>query len=78
MRIDTDFSQSTKAMLSELAGLSCDPELSFRPNPTFRAKFRNPDEIAEAESYEVEAAIRPVASASGTRAHASWRRSSKD
>jgi hypothetical protein len=78
MRIDTDFSQSTKVMLSELAGLSCDPELSFRPNPTFRAKFRNPDEIAEAESYEVEAVIRPVASASGTRAHASWRRSSKD
>ena len=78
MRMETDYSQSTKAMLSELAGLSCDPELSFRPDPTFSAKFRNPDEIAEAESYGVEATIRPVASASATWAHASWRRSSKD
>ena len=31
----------------ELAKLSRDPALTFKPDPSFRPKFRNPDEIIE-------------------------------
>jgi hypothetical protein len=79
MRMEADYSQSTNAMISELAALSSDPSLSFRPDPAFRAKFRNPDELVEAESRNVEAGMRTVAATSATWANAaSWRRSPKD
>jgi len=79
MRMEADYSQSTNAMMSELASLSSDPSLSFRPDPAFRAKFRNPDELVEAESYNVEAGMRTVAATSATWIRvAQWRRSPKD
>jgi len=79
MRMAIDSSQSTKAMMSELATLSSDPSLSFRPDPDFQAKFRNPDELVEAESNAVEASMRTVATTSATWVcAAAWRRSPKD
>jgi hypothetical protein len=35
--------------MSELTMLSRDPALTFRPDPAFRAKLRNPDEIIEGD-----------------------------
>ena len=79
MRMAADPSQSTNAMSSELATLSSDPSLSFRPDPAFRAKFRNPDELIEVESNTVEASMRTVATTSATWVCAgAWRRSPKD
>ena len=79
MRIEADYSKSTKAMMSELATLSSDPSLSFRPDPGFQAKFRNPDELVEAESSNVKAGMRTVTAISATWAcAAAWRRSPKD
>ena len=79
MRITADYSQSTSEMMSELAALSCDPSLSSTPDPAFRAKFRNPDELIEAESQPVEASMRTVAATSPTWVRAAaWRRSPKD
>lgn len=78
MRMEALYSQSTNALMSELATLSSDPSLSSRPDPAFRAKFRNPDELVEGESY-VEAGTRAVAATSATWVRtASWRRSPKD
>jgi hypothetical protein len=59
--------------------LSCDPSLSFRPDPAFRAKFRNPDELVEEEPNTIEASMRTVATTSATWVRAAaWRRSPKD
>ena len=79
MRMETGYSQSTNAMMSELATISSDPSLSFRPDPGFRAKFRNPDELIEAESDTVETGMRTVTATSAVWVRAAaWRRSPKD
>jgi hypothetical protein len=79
MRMTADYSRSTNVMMSELAALSCDPSLSFRPDPAFRAKFRNPDELVEEEPNTIEASMRTVATTSATWVRAAaWRRSLKD
>ena len=79
MRMETGYSQSTNAMMSELATISSDPSLSFRPDPGFRAKFRNPDELVEAESDTVETGMRTVTAKSAVWVRAAaWRRSPKD
>jgi hypothetical protein len=43
MKPPADSSQ-IKGDFSELAGLSRDPALTFKADPSFQAKFRNPDE----------------------------------
>jgi hypothetical protein len=64
---------------SELATLSRDPALTFRPDPAFRAKFRNADEIIEGDFNGVDIGPRPVALTPVRWAGAaSWRRSPKD
>jgi hypothetical protein len=69
----------TDRMASELATLSCDPALTFRPDPAFRAKFRNPDEIIEGDCTDIDAG-RPAVSATKLRwaSAVSWRRSPKE
>jgi len=65
--------------LSELATLSCDPALTFRPDPGFHAKFRNPDEITEDDFNDIQSLTRPCfAAAQRWAGIASWRRSPKD
>jgi hypothetical protein len=65
--------------VSELATLSQDPALTFRPDPAFRAKFRNADEIVEGDYNGIETGVRPVGATPFTWAGAaSWRRSPKD
>ena len=65
--------------VSELATLSSDPALASRPDPAFRPKFRNPDEIIDNDfdrfdlgSHPVHA-LRPIWTGA-----ALWRRSPKD
>jgi hypothetical protein len=78
MKGTAHFVQS-ETMASELATLSRDPALTFRPDPAFRAKFRNPDEIIEGDFNCMEAGT-PRVSAMPLRwaCAASWRRSPKD
>jgi hypothetical protein len=45
--------------ISELAMLSSDPALALKPDPMFRAQFRNPDEIIEGDFNGIEANTRP-------------------
>jgi hypothetical protein len=64
---------------SELAMLSRDPALAFRPDPAFRARFRNPDEINEGDFSGIRSLAGPYVAAARTWAGAaSWRRSPKD
>jgi hypothetical protein len=64
---------------SELATLSRDPALTLRPDPAFRAKFRNPDEIIEGDFNGIEAGVHAVFSTPLRWAGAaSWRRSAKE
>jgi hypothetical protein len=58
MKTKADFVQSERRV-SELATLSRDPALTFRPDPAFLAKFRNPDEIIEGDFNGIEASTRP-------------------
>jgi hypothetical protein len=65
--------------VSELATLTQDPALTFRPDPAFRANFRNADEIVEGDYNGIETGVRPVAVTPRRWAGvASWRRSPKD
>lgn len=65
-------------MVSELAMLSRDPALTFRPDPAFRANFRNPDEIAEGDVDRIYAGPRPVCTVAPQWTCAALRRSPKD
>jgi hypothetical protein len=53
MKTEVDFGHSAK-VASELATLSSDPALTIRPDPAFRVKFRNADEIMETDFKEAE------------------------
>jgi hypothetical protein len=67
------------SVVSELAKLSRDPALAFRPDPTLRSKFRNPDEIIEGDFNFVDAGACPVcAMPPHWTCAASWRRSPKE
>ena len=78
MKPTPHFVQSEK-FASELATLSCDPALTFRPDPAFRAKFRNPDEIMEGDFNGIDAGTRPVSAMPPCWAYAAaGRRSPKD
>jgi hypothetical protein len=78
MKATAHFVQSEK-FASELATLSRDPALTFRPDPAFRAKFRNPDEIMEGDFNGIDAGMRPVSATPPRWAcAASGRRSLKD
>jgi hypothetical protein len=78
MKATAHFVQSEK-FASELATLSRDPALTFRPDPAFRAKFRNPDEIMEDDFNGIDAGMRPVSATPPRWAcTASGRRSLKD
>lgn len=79
MRQATDFVGNKKVAVSELAALSGDPALTFRPDPAFRAKFRNADEIIEDGFERVDGSAGPVFTAPPQRTRAeSWRRCPKD
>jgi hypothetical protein len=59
--------------------LSRDPALTFRPDPAFRVKFRNPDEIIEGDFNGFDAGMRPVYTPPlRWSCAASWRRSARD
>jgi len=79
MKPATVFVENARVAVSELAMLSSDPALTFRRDPTFRAKFRNADEIIESDFNQIE-----VGSHSGPTSPSSWtgailwRRSPKD
>jgi len=78
MKALTGFAQSSNAVL-ELATLSRDPALTFRPDPRFRAQFRNPDEIVEGDYNDVDTDVHAVGRPPmHWRGAASWRRSPKD
>jgi len=78
MKPTAHFFQSEK-FASELATLSCDPALTFRPDPAFRAKFRNPDEIMEGDFNGIGAGTRSVSATPPCWAYAAaGRRSLKD
>jgi len=67
------------SVVSELAKLSRDPALTFRPDPTLRSKFRNPDEIIEGDFNFGDAGASLVcAMPPRWRCAASWRRSPKE
>jgi len=80
MKQAADFVEKERAaMVSELAALSCDPALTSRPDPAFRAKFRNADEIMEDDWEDIEAGARPAFTAPPRRTcAASLRRCPKD
>src|SRR5262249_4990641 len=66
-------------VVSELAMLSSDPALTSRPDPTFRVKFRNPDEIMECDLKGIGVGSYPVPPPPPTWTSATfWRRSPKD
>ena len=77
MKAAADFVENANAV-SELAKLSRDPALTFRPDPSFRPKFRNPDEIIESDLNEIEAGACPVSTMSARWTCAAWRRSPKE
>jgi hypothetical protein len=78
MKTAAHFVESERRV-SELATLSRDPTLTFRPDPAFRAKFRNPDEIIEGDFNGIEASARPpFATPQRWACAASLRRSPKD
>jgi hypothetical protein len=78
MKPTPHFVQS-ETFASELARLSCDPALTFRPDPAFRAKFRNPDEIMEGDFNGIDAGTRSASATPPCWAYtAAGRRSLKD
>jgi hypothetical protein len=77
MKVRT-YSNNDKAF-SELATLSRDPALAFRPDPAFRARFRDPDEIIEGDFDGVHTSTNFVFTTPPQwQGAASWRRSPKD
>lgn len=75
----TSSSTRIENTLWELATLSADPALTFRPDPTFRAKFRNADETFEGNFNGFDTDTRPLSMTSARwRGVACWRRSPKD
>ena len=70
MKPTADFVEDERALVSELAALSRDPALTFRPDPAFRAKFRNADEIVEDGLERIDASARPVFTAAPKTSHA--------
>jgi hypothetical protein len=79
MKPAADFVENERAAVSELAALSRDPALTFRPDPAFRAKFRNADEIIEGGFELIDASTRPFFTVPPRRTcAASWRRCPKD
>jgi hypothetical protein len=46
--------------VSELTMLSSDPEITFRPDPGFRTKFRNADETYDGDLEQTEAGPQSV------------------
>lgn len=77
MKAPADFVQNDN-VATELAKLSRDPALTFRPDPSFRPKFRNPDEIIESDLNQIGAGACPVSTISARRTCAAWRRSPKE
>jgi hypothetical protein len=77
MKASADFVQND-SVPSELAKLSRDPALTFRPDPSFRPKFRNPDEIIESDFNEIEAGACSISTMSPRWTYAAWRRSPKE
>jgi hypothetical protein len=78
MKASAEFVPS-RERLSELATLTRDPALTFRPDPAFRAKFRNPDEIVESDFASIDSGTRSLSATSLRWASAvSWRRSPKE
>lgn len=74
-----DFVENVIVAVSELATLSSDPALTSRPDPTFRPKFRNPDEIIDSDFGRLDVASHPVLTVPPTWMGAAlWRRSPKD
>ena len=74
-----DFVENEIVAVSELAKLSSDPALTSRPDPTFRPRFRNPDEIIDNDFGPLDAGSYPVPIVPPTwMGAASWRRSPKD
>lgn len=72
-----DFGQHDN-VASELANLSRDPALTLKPDPSFRPKFRNPDEIIENDFNVIDACRRPGSAMSPRWTCAIWRRSPKE
>jgi hypothetical protein len=79
MKPAADLVKNERAAVSELAALSCDPALTFRPDPKFPAKFRNADEIIEDGFEPIDANASPVFTAPPRWTYAaSWRRCPKE
>ena len=72
-----DFAQND-SVASELAKLSRDPALTFKPDPSFHPKFRNPDEIIENDLTVIDAGVCPGSAMSARWTRAVWRRSPKE
>jgi len=78
MKLAADFMHNDR-VVSELAMLSSDPALARKPDPRFRAKFRNPDEIIEDDFKWTNAGPHPVPTLPPTWTSATfWYRSPKD
>jgi hypothetical protein len=77
MKSAVDFMQNER--VSELAMLSSDPALALKPDPMFRAQFRNPDEIMECDFKWTNAGPNHIPMFPPTWTGATfWRRSPKD
>jgi hypothetical protein len=69
----------TEGVVSELATLSSDPTLANRPDPTFRPKFRNADEVIDIDFRRFDMVSRRVIAFAPTWTGTTlWRRSPKD
>ena len=77
MKCTADFVQHD-GVASELAKLSRDPALTFKPDPSFRSKFRNPDEIIENDFNVIDGCRCPGYAMSARWTGAAWRRSPKE
>lgn len=77
MKGAADFAEND-SVASELAKLSRDPALTFKPDPSFRPKFRNPDEITENDFNVTDARACPGSAMSPSWTCAAWRRSPKE
>ena len=78
MKASSSFLESA-SVLSELATLSRDPELTFRPDPALCTRFRNADEIIEGDFDGLDAVTRSVSRKSPIWGYAvSCRRSPKE
>jgi hypothetical protein len=79
MKPAADFVEAERAAILELATLTRDPALTSRPDPMFRAKFRNADETIEGNLEHIDGSARHVFTRLPQRTlSASWRRCPKD